>query len=127
VVRTETDMSTQLHQFGARMNPRQPNADVTGPGPMDLEHDAQRIAYIRANDPEVGKYRLLSTNLDGSDEKILDIESDSTPPVALAWSPEGKEIAYSRSRPDRVLSGLDIFDLTSRKRICWSIRRIGDS
>jgi eukaryotic-like serine/threonine-protein kinase len=82
--------------------------------------DAQRIAYIRANDPEVNKYRLLSANLDGSHEKILDIEPDATPPVALAWSPNGKEIAYSRYRPDRVLSGLDIFDLTSLK-----LRKLG--
>jgi len=33
--------------------------------------DGQRMAYIRGNDPEAGKYRLLSTNLDGSDEKVL--------------------------------------------------------
>jgi eukaryotic-like serine/threonine-protein kinase len=87
---------------------------------ITFSRDAQRIAYIRANDPEVDKYRLLSANLDGSDEKILDIESDATPPVALAWSPNGKEIAYSRFRPDRVLSGLDIFDLTTRK-----LRKLG--
>ena len=37
VVRTETDMSTQLHQFGARMNPRQPNTDMTGPEWLDLK------------------------------------------------------------------------------------------
>jgi excisionase family DNA binding protein len=30
-------MSTQLHQFGARMNPRQPNADVTVPEWLDLK------------------------------------------------------------------------------------------
>jgi hypothetical protein len=33
------------------------------------------MAYIRANDPETGKYRLLSANLDGSDEKVLYIAS----------------------------------------------------
>ena len=33
--------------------------------------DGRRMAYIRANDPEVGKYRLLSNNLDGNDEKVL--------------------------------------------------------
>jgi eukaryotic-like serine/threonine-protein kinase len=40
--------------------------------------DAQRIAFIRGNNPEVGKYSLLSTNVDGGDEKILKSGSVST-------------------------------------------------
>ena len=35
--------------------------------------DGRRMAYIRANNPETGKYRLLDANLDGSDEKVLHI------------------------------------------------------
>jgi serine/threonine protein kinase len=53
--------------------------------------DGKRVAYIRDNDPEVGKYRLLSANLDGSDEKILSIAAGLT--GALSWSPDGKRIA----------------------------------
>jgi eukaryotic-like serine/threonine-protein kinase len=53
--------------------------------------DGRRIAYIRTNDPEVGKYRLLSSNLDGSDEKILQIGPGSS--ERLSWSPDGKRIA----------------------------------
>jgi excisionase family DNA binding protein len=33
----ETDMNAELHQFGARMNPRQPKADATQPEWLDLK------------------------------------------------------------------------------------------
>jgi eukaryotic-like serine/threonine-protein kinase len=63
--------------------------DVDG-GPT-FSPDSKRMAYIRDNDPEVGKYRLLSSNLDGSDEKILQIVPGSS--GRLSWSPDGKRIA----------------------------------
>jgi serine/threonine protein kinase/Tol biopolymer transport system component len=64
--------------------------DVDG-GPA-FSGDGKRMAYIRDNDPEVGKYRLLSSNLDGSDEKILHIALGSS--ESLSWSPDGKRIAF---------------------------------
>jgi eukaryotic-like serine/threonine-protein kinase len=76
--------------------------------------DGTRMAYFRANDPETGKWRLLSAKLDGSDEKVLHIQPMSYLPRWLAWSPDGKKIAY----PD-VLSGafggISQFDLNSGK------------
>jgi len=55
--------------------------------------DGQRMAYLRANDPVVGKYLILSANMDGSDEKVA--YTSATPfPSWLAWSPDGKLIAY---------------------------------
>jgi hypothetical protein len=41
-------------------------------GPV-ISLDGKRMACLRANDPQPGKYRLLSANLDGSVEKILQI------------------------------------------------------
>src|SRR5271155_2987445 len=57
--------------------------------------DGHRIAYLRGNDPEVGKYRILSANLDGNDEKVLLIAPapGNTPPVFSTWSPDGRQIA----------------------------------
>ena len=54
--------------------------------------DGHRMAYARANDPEVGKYRLLTANLDGSDETILQIAAsmDGRFPRIMSWSPDGK-------------------------------------
>ncbi|HXY08912.1 MAG TPA: protein kinase [Terriglobales bacterium] len=74
--------------------------------------DGARMAYIRANDPETGKYRLLSANLDGSDEKVLYIEPLNYLPRWLAWSPDGKKIAYPNV-PAGAFGGITEFDLKS--------------
>jgi eukaryotic-like serine/threonine-protein kinase len=61
-------------------------------GPV-LTPDGERMAYLRANDPVVGKYLILTANADGSDEKV--VHSAPIPnPNWLAWSPDGKMIAY---------------------------------
>jgi serine/threonine protein kinase len=57
--------------------------------------DGHRVAYVRQNDPEVGKYRILAASLEGNDETVLRIGSTSEAPNALAWFPKGDEIAYS--------------------------------
>jgi eukaryotic-like serine/threonine-protein kinase len=55
--------------------------------------DGQRFVFIRANDPDPGKFHLLVANADGSNEKSIfsgpmaHIMQDS------AWSPDGKTIA----------------------------------
>ena len=78
--------------------------------------DGQRIAYARANDPEVGKYRLLTANPDGSDETILHIaQPRGTPPLNISWSPDGKQIAYSSLSSGDALSYVETFDLASKK------------
>ena len=56
-------------------------APVLGGTPKVIAHDVdtnitfspdgKRIAYARANDPEVGKFQLLTANPDGSDEKMI--------------------------------------------------------
>ena len=79
--------------------------------------DGHRIAYLRGNDPEVGKYRLLSANLDGNDEKVLLIAPapGNSLPVFLAWSPDGKQIALSDPPSDKSLSSISLFSLDTNK------------
>lgn len=77
--------------------------------------DGRRMAYIRANNPETEKYRLLEANLDGSDEKVLHIEPFGFLPRSLAWSPDGKQIAYPAGQLGAALSGINLFDRDTGK------------
>src|SRR5215831_7705508 len=55
--------------------------------------DGQRFVFVRANDPDPGKFHLLIANVDGSNEKSV-----FTGPMAhviadSSWAPDGKVIA----------------------------------
>jgi len=79
--------------------------------------DGRRIAYARGNDPEIGKYRLLTANLDGNDEKVLLIAPapGNASPISLAWSPDGKKAVMSLYPVDNALSAILIFDFNTNK------------
>ena len=76
--------------------------------------DGSRMAYFRANDPEAGKYRLLSAKIDGSDEKVLRISTLKFLPRDLSWSPDGKTIAYPDGESNS-FGAIAFFDLSSAK------------
>jgi serine/threonine protein kinase len=84
--------------------------------------DGRRIAYARANDPEIGKYRLLTAGLDGGDEKLLQVGPGLETPLYLAWSPNGNEIVYDLPRPQNAFGGIDIFDLGAGKPYSTTFR-----
>ncbi len=73
------------------------------------------IAYVRANDPEVGKWRLLQANSDGSDEKVLLVTEGTNDPDFIGWSPDDKRIAIAQDKPSRGDFGSQItmFDFSS--------------
>ncbi len=102
-------------------------APVLGGTPQDIARDVDagpafssdgsHITYARDNDPDVGKSRLLMANPDGSGETILyigDINKDDVP-RNLAWSPDGKQIAYSHFGHGAEMSDIELFDLASKK------------
>jgi serine/threonine protein kinase len=65
--------------------------------------DGQRFVFLRANDPEPGKYFILMANADGSGEKTILTISMTVPGLAPVWSPDGKVIAalvYAESEGD---------------------------
>jgi serine/threonine protein kinase/dipeptidyl aminopeptidase/acylaminoacyl peptidase len=76
--------------------------------------DGKRMAYIRGNDPEAGKYRLLSSNLDGSDEKILQI-APLPMPDTLSWSSDGMRIAFISYSQGSAQAQISTFDMASGK------------
>jgi len=77
--------------------------------------DGIRMAFLRANDPEPGKYRLLTANVDGSDEKVLHIATLIGLGRWVSWSPDGKKLAYPELQPGDALGGINLFDLDGGK------------
>ncbi len=59
--------------------------------------DGKRIAYYRGNSPAAGQFQFLMAGADGSDEKILISGPIHDFGNAVAWSPDGRQIA---TQPD---------------------------
>ncbi|MGA9142387.1 MAG: hypothetical protein WB007_01370, partial [Candidatus Acidiferrales bacterium] len=60
--------------------------------PPTFSPGGDRIAFVRANDPELDKYLVIATNPDGSNEKVIARGPYSAVPAAVAWSWDGKQI-----------------------------------
>jgi serine/threonine protein kinase len=83
---------------------------------VSFSPDGRRMAYLRDNDPEVGKYRLLTADPDGSNETILQIApAINSFPQGVAWSPDGNRIAYDLSFvTGETTAAINVFDITRR-------------
>jgi len=81
---------------------------------LTFSPDSRRIAYTRANDPEVGKYQTLIANTDGTDEKLLFSGPAAEFPVSVSWSPDNKQIASVFSGPDGS-SIIELRDVTTAR------------
>ena len=98
-------------------------APVLGGTPKVIAHDVdtnitfspdgKRIAYARANDPEVGKFQLLTANPDGSDEKMLADGAAREIPRFIQWMPDGKSLLGTTIQVGGSLAGLETFDAAS--------------
>jgi eukaryotic-like serine/threonine-protein kinase len=58
-----------------------------------FSHDGQRFVFLRANDPDPGKYHLIIASADGGDEKSIFSGPMAHVAVDAAWSPDGKTVA----------------------------------
>jgi len=80
--------------------------------------DGKHIAYARKNDPEVGKWRLLEANPDGSHELVLLISPLVDSPLHLSWSPDGKHIAISTFGFNGATVGeIDLLELDNNRSV----------
>src|SRR6202140_4035781 len=79
--------------------------------------DGRRIAFARVNDPEAGKYRLMTANLNGGDEQVLNaVAPAADSPAFIAWSPRDERLAYRLFKPDKALGGIALFDIEAKKK-----------
>ena len=79
--------------------------------------DGRHIAYGRVNDPNLGKWRLLEADADGTGEKFLMDAPVEDVPVSLAWSPDGQRIAISTfDFTGKTIGEIDMFNLAAGRR-----------
>jgi serine/threonine protein kinase/Tol biopolymer transport system component len=75
----------------------------------------KRIAYVRANDPEVGKFQVLTADPDGTNERFFSGGPASEAPQSVSWSPDGKQIASIFEGPGEALTTVQFQDVDSAK------------
>ena len=77
---------------------------------ISFSPDGRRIAFMRYDNPEPGKYRLIVRSLDGGAETVLTGGSNSQGLYSPAWSPDGKTILCMANQPGDALTGLMAVD-----------------
>jgi eukaryotic-like serine/threonine-protein kinase len=85
--------------------------------------DGQRFAYLLANNPKPGEFRLIIRSLAGGQEKTLVTAPLRELQSELAWSPDGRTIVIALSLPGDALGGLDAIDAETGKRNPFAISK----
>jgi len=75
--------------------------------------DGHKVAYMRYDNPEQGKYRLIVRSLDTGEETTLTGGPKTEILVNPAWSPDGKTILCVASQPGNALTGLMAVDVAT--------------
>jgi len=75
--------------------------------------DGRRIAFMRYDNPDPGRYRLIVRSLDSGEETTLTGGPNSQGLYNPAWSPDGKTILCVVSQPGDALTGLMAVDVHS--------------
>jgi serine/threonine protein kinase len=83
---------------------------------ITLSPDGKKFAYVLANNPRLGEYRIIVRSGEGSDEKTIATGPLNEVQFDVAWSPDGKTIVMPLSLPRDALGGMAAFDAESGKR-----------
>jgi serine/threonine protein kinase/Tol biopolymer transport system component len=80
--------------------------------------DGRKLAFMRYDNPDPGKYQLIVRSVDGGDETVLTSGPNSQGLYAPAWSPDGKMIMCGVTQPADFASGLMSVDaITGQQRL----------
>jgi len=66
----------------------------------------RKLAFMRYDNPDPGKYRLIVRSVDGGEETVLTSGPNSQGLYSPAWSPDGKTIMCGVTQPADFPSGL---------------------
>jgi serine/threonine protein kinase len=77
--------------------------------------DGKRMAFTRRHDPDEGRFSLLTSNLDGTDERVITTGPLSLMPNLAAWAPDANQIAFTLAGPGQGKVAIQLLDLTSLK------------
>ncbi len=75
--------------------------------------DGRKVAFLRYDNPEEGKYQLIVRSLDKNLETVLTSGAMGQRLLAPAWSPDGKTILCAVNQPGDALTGLVAVDANS--------------
>jgi serine/threonine protein kinase len=76
--------------------------------------DGKNIVFIRVNDPDIGKWRLVEANADGSNERVLYIAPERISQKSVAWSPDGRRVAIAVADfGNAIVGAISMFDFAS--------------
>ena len=78
--------------------------------------DGRRVAYVVLNNPELGKFRLVTYSLQTGEEKTLVTGKINEALRDPAWSPDGKTIVCTIIQPGDALGGLVAVDASTGKQ-----------
>ena len=71
--------------------------------------DGKRGAFLRDNNPDIGKFRVLIADLGTGEEKVLLTAPLSTSFASISWSPDGKTLVTDQSlNEQRGLFAIDV-------------------
>jgi len=83
--------------------------------------DGHRLAFMRYDNPEPGKFQLIARSLDSGEEKAITGGPNSQGLHSPVWSPDGKTILCVVNQPANALTGLVAVDaLNGQQRLVLS-------
>jgi serine/threonine protein kinase/Tol biopolymer transport system component len=81
--------------------------------------DGSKIAFIRQNDPVVGKFQIITASPDGSNQQLLlsaaQNEFGRPYPDVAGWSPDGSQLLITVSGPEAAACVLVLVDANDGK------------